>query len=137
MKNQMQVLSGRGVSKGMAKGEALVMKKPFSFLGGVDPETGIITERGHEFEGLSVAGKILVFPGGKGSTGGSYALMEMKEKGVAPKALINTKTETIIAIGAFLAELPLVDLLEQDPVQVIISGDQVEVNGDKGLVKIF
>ena len=133
----MQVLKGRGISKGVAKGEALVMRQTFSFLGGVDPETGIITERGHEFEGESVTRKILVFPGGKGSTGGSYALMEMKEKCVGPKALINTKTETIIAVGAILAELPLVDQLEQDPIQAIVSGDTVEVDGDKGLVKIF
>ena len=77
----MIIIKGRGIFKGVAKGEALVMKQPFSFLGGVNPDTGIIIERGHELEGQSVAGKILLFPKGKGSTGGSYVLMEMKLKG--------------------------------------------------------
>ena len=127
----MNIIKGRGIFKGVAKGEALVMKQPFSFLGGVNPDTGIIIERGHDLEGQSVAGKILLFPKGKGSTGGSYVLMEMKHQGVAPKAIINLKTETIIAVGAILAEIPLIDQLEQDPFQLITTGDFLEVDGDR------
>jgi len=37
-----------------------------SFFGGVDPETGVVIERGHELQGQSVKGRVLVFPSGKG-----------------------------------------------------------------------
>ena len=58
---------GRTIYKGIAQGEALVTSMGISFFGGVDPETGVIVERGHELEGQSIAGKVLVFPTGKGS----------------------------------------------------------------------
>ncbi|MEM3953084.1 MAG: DUF126 domain-containing protein, partial [Nitrososphaerota archaeon] len=67
-------VKGRVIKKGKVRGEALRSTQPISFLGGVDPETGIVIEKGHELEGRSIAGKILVFPRGKGSTVSSYIL---------------------------------------------------------------
>ncbi|MGB9637158.1 MAG: aconitase X swivel domain-containing protein, partial [Thermoplasmata archaeon] len=65
------ILQGRGIYPGIVKGTAIVSRTPVSFYGGVDPKTGIVIENGHELAGKCIAGKILVFPNGKGSTVGS------------------------------------------------------------------
>jgi len=119
---------GKIVFKGKVKGEALVTKQQISFYGGVDPDKGTITEKGHELEGKSVAGKILVFPSGKGSTVGSYGLYRMKKNGVAPLGMINQNCETIVAVGAVISEIPMVDRID---VSQIRSGYKVEIDGEK------
>jgi len=125
-------LRGRAIWSGKAKGMALATTQPISFYGGVDPETGRIIERGHELEGESVAGKILVFPHGKGSTVGSYILLRLKKRGLAPKAIINRRCEPIIAVGAIIAEIPAVDNLD---ITLIKTGDEVSVEG--ALIKLM
>ena len=122
----MIIVKGRVIWSGWAKGEALVSSQPISFYGGVDPETGKIIEKGHELEGKSIAGKILVFPYGKGSTVGSYIILRLKKRGVAPKAIVNIKCEPIIAVGAIIAELPTIDGVD---ISIIRNGDLVEVDG--------
>jgi uncharacterized protein len=102
----------RLICKGNAKGEVLFTEEAISFFGGVDPDTGIITEKGHPLEGKSMAGKILVFPNGKGSTVGSYVLYRLKKNGVAPLAMINKNCEAIIATGAIISEIPCVDQVD-------------------------
>jgi len=102
-------LKGRGVVGGVAEGVAVVSKEPISFFGGVNPKTGKIIERGHALEGVCVAGKVLIFPHGKGSTVGSYILYAMAKNKVAPAAVINVITEPIIVVGCCLADIPLVD----------------------------
>ena len=99
MMNKSKIFVGRKISAGVVQGEALVTKQGISFFGGVDPSSGIVTEKGHELEGKSISGKILVFPQGKGSTVGSYALYRMKKQGTAPLAMINAECETIVAVG--------------------------------------
>ena len=105
----MEQLKGRVIYKGKAEGEALVTEMPISFYGGVDPNTGVVIEKGHQLNGQSIKGKILVFPQGKGSTVGSYTLYRMKKNGTAPAAMINKETETIVAVGAIISEIPFVD----------------------------
>ncbi len=131
------ILKGHIVSRGCAEGEALVSTKPISFLGSVDPKTGIVIEKGHEIEGKSIKGKVLVFPGGKGSTVGSYVIYQLKKNGAAPVAMINTKAEPIVAVGAIISEIPLVDRLEIDPVSIIKTGDKVLVDAIVGSVDIY
>ena len=111
---------------------ALVTKDQLSFYGGVDPDKGIVTEKGHPLEGKSIAGRILVFPSGKGSTVGSYGLYRMKKNGVAPAGMINQQCETIVAVGAVISEIPMVDRIE---ITKIRDGDRIEIDGDT--VKIF
>jgi len=129
-------LSGRGVVSGRAQGWALVTTQPVSFFGGLDPEKGTVIERGHELVGERVTGRVLVFPRGKGSTVGSYVIYAMKKRGTAPAAIINIETEPIIAAGCVLAEIPLVDKLNEDPVKAIKTGDFVRVLADKGVVEV-
>ena len=88
-------LHGRKIYQGMAWGEALVTSLGISFFGGVDPDTGIVVEKGHQLEGQSISGKVLVFPTGKGSTVGSYTLYRLKMNGVAPAA------SQVFTLGAF------------------------------------
>lgn len=130
------LLKGRTISKGTAAGPALVSKDAISFLGGVDPKTGNIIEKGHALYGKNVKGTILIFPGGKGSTVGSYVLYQLKKNGVAPAAIINVKSEPIVAVGAIISGIPMVDMLEKDPLALIQDGQQVTVNGTDGTVDI-
>ncbi len=129
-------LKGRSLVKGLAEGEALVTNQPLSFLGGVDPRTGIVIEKNHELEGAQVTNKILVFPYGKGSTVGSYTLYAMARRGTKPCGIINTRSEAIIATGCVIAQIPLMDTLQQDPVETILNGDMVTMNATEGLVTI-
>jgi len=119
-----EVFTGRIIKSGAAEGEALVSSEPISFLGGVDAETGLVTERGHPLEGQCVAGKVLVFPTGKGSTVGSYVLYQLAVNGLAPAAILNAESEPIVAVGAIISEIPMVDQL---PIAEIRTGDWVAV----------
>ena len=113
----LRTLSGRKIYPGQATGTALVSQMGISFFGGVDPETGIITEAGHDLAGQSIAGKILVFPSGKGSTVGSYSLYRLKKNGFAPAAIINASCETITAVGCIIAEIPCMDQIDIEQIQ--------------------
>ena len=128
---KMEQLKGRIIYKGKAEGEALVTEMPISFYGGVDPNTGVVIEKGHQLNGQSVKGKILVFPQGKGSTVGSYTLYRMKKNGVAPAGMINKECETIVAVGAIISEIPFVDKVD---VSKIKTGDKVKV--EDGVVSL-
>lgn len=125
---------GRKIYAGVARGEVIASKMGISFFGGVDPESGVVVERGHDLEGQSVAGKVLVFPTGKGSTVGSYTLYRLLRAGKAPIAIINAECETIIAVGCIIAEIPCVD---QVPIEELKSGQKVEVDGERGLVVVL
>jgi hypothetical protein len=125
---------GRTIYKGQASGEALVTGMGISFFGGVDPQSGVVVERGHELEGQSISGKVLVFPTGKGSTVGSYTLYRLKMAGKAPAAIVNEECETITAVGCIIAEIPCVD---QIPIDELASGRRVAVDGERGTVVIL
>jgi len=126
------MITGRTIFAGKAEGEALVTSMGISFYGGVDPETGVVVERGHELAGQSIAGKILVFPTGKGSTVGSYTLYRLKKNGLAPAAILNAECETITAVGCIIAEIPCLDhiLIEQ-----LKTGQWLRVDAGQGTVE--
>ena len=126
--------TGRKISPGSAEGEALVTSMGISFYGGVDPETGQVVEKGHALEGQSVAGKVLVFPTGKGSTVGSYTLYRLKKAGVAPAAIINAEAETITAVGCIISDIPCVDHI---PIEQLVTGMRVRVDAESGSVEIL
>jgi predicted aconitase with swiveling domain len=126
-------LQGRKIYKGKAEGEALVTGVDLSFYGGVDPETGEVVEKDHPLEGLSVAGKILVMPSGKGSTVGSYVLYALRKADKAPAAIVNKETDPVIAVGSIISEIPTVDSVD---ITKIENGQIVEVDADRGVVSI-
>ncbi|MGA9098959.1 MAG: DUF126 domain-containing protein [Methanotrichaceae archaeon] len=123
------------VSPGCAAGETMVTRDAISFLGNVNPETGEVVDPTHELYGKCIAGKILIFPGGKGSTVGSYIIYQLKKRGKAPLAMINLKSEPIVAVGAVISGIPLVDGVTEDLLH-LRDGTYVMVNADKGLIEI-
>ncbi len=130
------ILTGRKIVTGKASGEAIVTREAISFNGGVDNMTGIVTEPGHELEGRNIAGKVLVFLTGKGSTGGSYKIYDMVSRGTAPLAFIQVAPEAITTIGAIIGNIPVVAKLDQDPTLAIADGDLIEVDADAGTVSV-
>lgn len=130
----MTELKGRKIFAGKVKGEALVSSEAISFYGGVDPETGIVIEQGHPLEGQSIAGKILVFPTGKGSTVGSYVLYALKKNGKAPLAIVNKECETIVAVGVIISEIPCIDKID---ISQIPNGAEIEIDAENAVLKIL
>ena len=125
-------LHGRVINEGKAQGVALVSEAAIGFLGGIDPDSGVVVEPGHSLQGQSVAGRVLVFPTGKGSTVGSYTLFRLVQNGVGPAAIINARSEAIVAVGAIMAGIPMVDLVDIGQIQ---SGDRVTVRGAEVIVE--
>ena len=115
------------IRSGRAEGEALVSPEPIGFLGGVDPDTGVVIEPGHPLAGQCVAGRVLVFPTGKGSTVGSYTLYRMAHNGVAPAAIVNREADPVVAVGAIIADIPMLDQVD---LSLFRSSDWVQVQGD-------
>ena len=124
---------GRKIFGGVAEGEVLATSEDISFYGGCDPETGVIVEKGHELEGQSVSGKILVFPTGKGSTVGSYVLYALSKAGKAPLAIINQSTDPVVAVGCIISEIPTVDQID---IEELKTGQKVRVDADKGAISV-
>jgi len=124
-------LQGRKIYGGRGEGQALVTRMGLSFFGGVDPDTGIVVEKGHELEGQSIRGRVLVFPTGKGSTVGSYTLYRLKKNGMAPAAIVNAVCETITAVGCIIAEIPCID---QVMLEAIPNGAWLKLDGDLGIL---
>jgi predicted aconitase with swiveling domain len=130
------VLHGRKVVPGLVEGEALVSHDTISGWGGIDPARGVIIEPRHELYGVSFAGKILVFPGAKGSSGWSGFFQATRLNGTAPIGMIFTTVTTKVALGAVVTRVPAITALDQDPVEVINTGDWVRLDADRGTVTV-
>lgn len=128
------ILKGRKIVEGHCKAEALVSTKPISFLGEVDPADGKIIEKNHDLCGKCIKDKVLCFPHGHGSTVGSYVLYSLVKKNLAPKAIINRTADPVVAVGAIIANIPMVDQID---ITQIRTHNLVEVDADDGFVKIL
>ncbi|MCX6770330.1 MAG: DUF126 domain-containing protein [Candidatus Micrarchaeota archaeon] len=130
----MQV-KARSICRGTGEGGALVSTEAISFFGSVDAKTGVVVEKEHALEGKSIAGKVLVFPRGKGSTVGSYVLLQLRKNKCAPAAIINQEAEPIVAVGAIISKIPMVDCLRDGAYRKIRDGMKVKVDGTAGTVE--
>jgi predicted aconitase with swiveling domain len=131
------ILHGRKVVGGSAEGEALVTRQRISGWGGIDPMDGMIVESRHELKGKSFKDKVLVFPGAKGSSGGSMGFHRARLAGVTPKAFIFNEMSSKMAIAAIVTHAPAVTGLDQDPLDVIETGDWVKVDANRGIVEVI
>jgi len=140
------ILRGRGLNGGIAKGEALITK-PINFFGAymqgiLSGKLSKIEDTRHELYGMSLEGKILVFPFSIGSLAGGVSLLEVIIKGVGPRAIVNIKTDGVLLAAPVFArifygiEVPVVDTLEKDPFQMIRNGDFLTVDGFRGTVEV-
>jgi predicted aconitase with swiveling domain len=130
------VLHGRRVVGGRAEGVAMVTRDGVPGWGGVNPLEGIITETRHELRGQCFKDRVLVCRGAKGSSGWSAMYHITRLAGTAPKALVFNEMTTKVALGAVVMRVPSVTDLDQDPLEVIETGDWVIVDGDEGSVEI-
>jgi len=130
------VLHGRKVVGGVAEGEALVTSQTISGWGGIDPKQGTIIERQHELKGLRFTDKVLVFPGAKGGSGGSMGFHRARLAGHVPKAMIFNDMTSRVAMIAIITHAPAVTDLDQNPLDIIETGDWVKVDGNNGIVEI-
>src|SRR5512137_19200 len=110
-------LKARVICSGNVSGEILFTDKPLLIYTGIDTATGKIVERGHPLNGKSVAGRVLVFPEAKGSTVGSWTLLQLQKNGVAPLAIVNQLCEPIVATGVIMARIPCVDKVDITPLR--------------------
>ena len=130
------VIRGRKVVGGVAEGEALVTRDRISGWGGIDPRTGTVIETRHELRGQSFAGKVLVFPGAKGSSGWSAMFHVARLMGTAPAAMLFNEMTTKIALGAVVTHAPSLTDFDRDPLDCIETGDWVRVDAERGIVEI-
>jgi len=129
------MINCRYIAKGKAKGELITSSEPISFLGGVNPENGEIIDPNHELKGKIIKDKILFIPGGKGSTVGSYVIFQMMKNKTAPKAIICLNAEPIIATGAIMSDIPMVD--SPSRTENLTDGTLVEVDADNETITIL
>jgi len=113
---------GRPVSEGVGRGEVLVSKEPITFFGGVDPTTSEVIEPSHSLKGVKLAGKVLVFPHSKGSTVGSYILLRLAKRGLAPAGIVTVKPDEVVIIGCIIAGIPSMTGINEEALSEIPSG---------------
>ena len=127
-------LRGRGIVGGVVEAEALVTHDPISGFGGIDVATGTVIEPRHELFGVCFTGKVLVFPGAKGSSGWSGFFQSTRLMGTAPAAFVFDVVTTKAVLGAIVTRIPTVVEATPSPLDVIRTGDLVRVDGYQGLV---
>lgn len=130
------VITGRKVVGGVAEGPAFVTRDTVSGWGGIDARSGTITEQRHDRCGDSFAGKVLLFPGAKGSSGWSHYFHATRRIGTAPAAMLFTVMTTKVALGAVVTRVPAMTDFDVDPFSVIEEGDWVRVDADAGRVEV-
>ena len=130
------VLKGRKVIGGIAEGEALVSKMPLMGWGNVRAEEGTTVERNHPLLGVPFKGKVLVFTEPRGS-GGFVGYGRSRQFGTNPAAFLYRKGNNLTVFAAMNMKVPTVTDFDQDPTEVIETGDNVIVNGDEGIVEVL
>ena len=132
-----KIFSCHKISEGVGEGEVIVSKDQIMFYL-VRPDTGIIFEKAHDLEGQSISRKVIIFPGGKGSavvqSDGLYQLMM---KGNQPAAMIIENVETVLAAGAIIMEIPMVDKVDPEFYRQVKNGDRVRVDATNGKIEIL
>src|SRR2546422_8296396 len=126
-------LRARGIVPGRASGTAITSLAPFSFVGGVDPANGSILDHATGIAGERLEGRVFAFPTGKGSTVGSYILYGLRKRGHGPAAIVNRRADAVVAVGATLAGIPMVDRVD---VGGLRKGDRMVVDGGRGTVDL-
>lgn len=130
------ILRGRKVIGGVAEGEALVSKKPLMGWGNVNAEKGYTVERNHPLFEVPFKGKVLVFPEPRGS-GGFVSYGRTVKYGTNPVAFVYREGNNLTNFAAMAAGVPAVTDFDQDPTEIIETGDYVIVNGDEGIVEVI
>ena len=117
------------------RGVALVADDNFSARYDLDRINGVFSRPQHKLYGKSYKDVILVLNTAKGGVATAWMLYEMASREIAPKAILFNKANTILAQGAALAEMAMVDRFEDGDVTTLIkSGDHIMVCPAEGQV---
>ena len=131
------LLAGHPGVGDVVEGEALVSPEGFSARYDLDRATGVISRESHPLYRQSLAGKVFVCPVAKGGFATSWALYDLRARGLAPAALLFGWANPVMVQGAVLAGIALMDQLEPDPQEVIRTGDWVRVEPVAGRVEVW
>ncbi|HEU98178.1 MAG: aconitase X swivel domain-containing protein [Fervidicoccaceae archaeon] len=118
-----------------AEGDILAYPNPISFLGEVDPKRGVILGIGREE--LSLRGKVLIFPNTRGSTVGSYVLYALRYYGNAPSAIVVSKAEPILIVGAVLADIPLAEGVDSKSIEEASKFKKAVLDAERSVLRLF
>ena len=107
----------------MSAAKEVRLTRPISWLDGVDPQTGIITQPGHPQRGLTIAGKILRLPYSTGSTAGAYTLFRLARAGRQPYRIVLEKPDSV-TMSAELAGIPVEVVGAKKPPKLSVQAPQ-------------
>ena len=126
----------RSMGDQTVKGDTIVTKDPITLLGFVDPKSGKITQPDHELDGISIEGKIFVFPRGIGSTVGPYTLLNLMKNGKGPIAIINRESDQGTVAGCSVARIPMAYGFDEDPTVFLKSDQNISLTIHSGTSQI-
>src|SRR5256712_8397339 len=126
-------LRARGIVPGRASGTESAASAVVSFVGAGDPANGSILDEATGIAGERLEGRIFAFPTGKGSRVASYVLYGLGKRGYGPAAIVNRRADAVVAVGATLAGIPMVDRVD---VGGLLTGDRIVVNADRGSLEL-
>lgn len=127
----------RGIGPAVT-GTALVAADNFSARYDLDRIKGVFSRPAHKLHGQSYIDRILVLVTAKGGVASAWMMREMAARGMAPKAIVFDRANTIMAQGAAFAGMTLVDRFDAgDPTKLIQSGDMLTIEPEQGLVTIL
>ncbi len=131
------VLRGPPGAGPQVEGEVLVSHHAFNARYDMDRRRGVFSRPAHDLYGQSYAGKILVFTTAKGGVATSWALNDLRGKGIAPLGMVFQAANPIVCQGAVFAGLPILHRLQPDPVETLRAGDWVRLKPAEGLVEVL
>jgi len=124
------------IAEGVASGKALISHDDICFYM-IEPTTGIVIEKGHHLEGQSVAGSVLIFPGGKGSSVvQADGLYQLQLHGNAPMAMVLQHADTVIVASAIVIGIPVVSKLPDSFYEELAPDSFVQINADENKVLV-
>lgn len=124
------------IAEGVALGPSLISQDDMCYYL-VEPETGVVIEKGHALQGKAIGGKVLIFPSGKGSSVvQADGIYQLNMYGNAPKAMIIQHPDTVLVASCIIMGIPLVDRVEEGFYKNVENGDFIEVNADEGIVTV-
>jgi predicted aconitase with swiveling domain len=126
----------RGIGPAVT-GVALVASDDFSARYDLDRIAGVFSRPTHRLHGQSYVGRILVLNTAKGGVASAWMLHDMVRQMLAPAALVFNRVNPILAQGAALANLPLVDRFDGDVTTLIAAGDEILVDPARGIVTVM
>ena len=125
------------ISEGCVEAQAIVSKDNIMFYL-VNPETGVIIEKAHDLEGESIPNKVLIFPGGKGSSVvQADGLYQLKMRQNMPAAMVIQYPETVLVSSAIIMEVPMVDKVEPEFYEEVKNGDRIRIDADNQIIEIL